>query len=454
MCHKPIHLKTNVKNFHPSYDKLFHTVSCGKCSACRAKMETSWNIRAYYEWKNAKLQGGLGLFFTLTYDNINLPTLPDTETPAFSKTHIKRFLYRLRSNLRYHYGRQIELRYLITSEYGGTTHRPHYHVEMYFYESLSAYTLNKIIRKSWPHGFSYFGKNFGEILSFSACTYVTKYITKDITFHDVNSEYEKYYTLAHGIDKFKDVKREFYPFHLQSTQFGACIADFVSRETLELGFVPMPCKTGVTMKPIPLYLDRKLFYYVDKKEKSYRLTHYGISVRLKRLTNNRLYLADSIEKLYSSLSDWLNADAVELINCYLLSDFTLETFKPHYDYIYSKYTTDELIEYLTNYRDVTYMDDTSITPHYNNTLLNQRDRLSKHFNYIPTNYPSSDVSSDKEQFNNISKYLYNDIEPIEEYAKLYYATLYAYGTYLDNTHTKKQQFNEKVKLLKQLHYAN
>lgn len=98
---------------------IYLSVPCGKCVLCTQSRTNDLMNRCVLETYTSKYKP---LFVTLTYDNEHLPLdgvrVDDTQ----------RFLKRLRSNLDYSFGCHINLRYVICSEYGKNTHRPHYHM--------------------------------------------------------------------------------------------------------------------------------------------------------------------------------------------------------------------------------------------------------------------------------------------------------------------------------------
>ena len=130
MCYQPVHIKNPVLEFDMIKDKYMLDVPCGHCEECKKRKRTDWFVRTYYHFKYVHEQcAGFCLYVTLTYDNVHLPhiTLSDgTIVPCFSSLDIQRFFKRLRINLSRHHN-ITDISYFLSSEYGGTTHRPHYH---------------------------------------------------------------------------------------------------------------------------------------------------------------------------------------------------------------------------------------------------------------------------------------------------------------------------------------
>lgn len=138
-------------------------VPCGKCLACQYNKRSDWFVRLKEEYKVNK---GYCLFFTLTYDEDNVPTFKGV--PCVYPRDVTLFLKRLRSSLDrlnvFH-----NLRYFITEEYGPTTFRPHYHGILFNFPWNVDY--NRLIDNSWKKGFT----NIKLVTSFGAFNYVAKY---------------------------------------------------------------------------------------------------------------------------------------------------------------------------------------------------------------------------------------------------------------------------------------
>ena len=138
-------------------------VPCGKCIGCTADASMVWAIRCYHE---ASLHQR-NCFITLTYEDA-----PD----AISKEDLRNFIKRAR----HHYN----FRYFACGEYGGKTHRPHYHACIFGEDFLAArdgvayineelYTNNKLA-KIWKHGMI----TIAEFNMSTAC-YVAGYVMKE-----------------------------------------------------------------------------------------------------------------------------------------------------------------------------------------------------------------------------------------------------------------------------------
>lgn len=103
-------------------------VPCGKCVECLKARQNSWKLRICEESKNWKHF----YFFTLTYNDENLPMNIDYETGEYwstnRKSDVQNWIKRLRESVSRNLGERMGLKYFVCSEYGPRgTRRPHYH---------------------------------------------------------------------------------------------------------------------------------------------------------------------------------------------------------------------------------------------------------------------------------------------------------------------------------------
>ncbi|MEM3715172.1 MAG: hypothetical protein QXF82_09530, partial [Nitrososphaeria archaeon] len=150
-------------------------IPCGNCTECRQVYRTGWRIRLQHDLEHYTKKGWKIGFFTLTYNQDNLPLLPynllnnpNDSVPCFNRIHARSFIDNLRKWLWKHYN-ITNIRYLIASEYGENTRRPHYHgiicwpaVPYSFIDKkgkikisnhLPPKDLHAQIQKTWNHGF-------------------------------------------------------------------------------------------------------------------------------------------------------------------------------------------------------------------------------------------------------------------------------------------------------------
>lgn len=141
MCEKPITLRVDGSFYKRTRSIL---VPCGKCPQCLAVYQNNWYIRFLWESKRHKSM----VFFTLTYAPENVPVLVSEDGEVFNtvyKKHVQDWLKRSRHLV------SKPFKYFITSEYGPSTLRPHYH-GIFFGLSLSDC---KDIFRDWQLKFGY-----------------------------------------------------------------------------------------------------------------------------------------------------------------------------------------------------------------------------------------------------------------------------------------------------------
>lgn len=161
------------------YLKSDFVVPCGKCLLCKHERFKSWVNRLRLEAFDNPSS-----FLTLTYDNQHLEDC--------NKPRVQRFLKKFRQLVRKGLNLQ-NFKYFFVSEYGHTTHRPHYHAILFGVDLLrdpffKAYVATSkrdnhgkiypvysspVIEKLWDCGF----------ISVDRCTpqnirYVAKYVAK------------------------------------------------------------------------------------------------------------------------------------------------------------------------------------------------------------------------------------------------------------------------------------
>lgn len=162
---------------HLNTKSKYITVPCGKCPACLTQKRMDMVNR----FKLEASASDFNYFFTLTYDEINVPTLatlyPDSdEARAFpelqvvDKCGVQLFLQRLRNSFR-DCGTPAQLRYAICSEYGPTKVRPHYHGILF--GTPPEWNAAIEIQRAWPLGYV----SVGHLLD-GGCGYVGKYMFK------------------------------------------------------------------------------------------------------------------------------------------------------------------------------------------------------------------------------------------------------------------------------------
>lgn len=180
---------------------------CGQCPACKMTAASSWANRMEMELpyhENA-------WFLTLTYDDENVPWSHNNglgvdmgtgeitvENLTLNYKDMQDFWKRLRRNIQYHKrGDEKKLMYFQCGEYGGKTHRPHYHAIVYDLpikqEELKEYKRKNgaiyynvdWITKVWGMGHVVIAP-----AEWKAMAYTARYTTKKIYGKDAKQYYE------------------------------------------------------------------------------------------------------------------------------------------------------------------------------------------------------------------------------------------------------------------------
>lgn len=268
-------------------------VNCGVCEECRAAYKQSWCFRLTAELQDCVLKHWNVCFFTLTYNDLHLPTLPESVykdkdaywidkergisrgIPCFSRDDVEDFVRSVRKWLHREY-RVADVRYMVCAEYGSSerTNRPHYHGIIAVPPKVDTDFLHGFICRKWhdkgfvfprfPHGGidseGYEHKPFVVSCPLSAARYCAKYTTKDLFY------YESLWSQLSPSQL--DIKsREFkrcMTFHVQTRQLGLHILDNMTDEqrmdVLRDGFSFF----GEEKKQkLPVYYRNKIFFDVD-----------------------------------------------------------------------------------------------------------------------------------------------------------------------------------------------
>lgn len=223
MCYRPIKISNPSRHYANDMPKYLY-VPCGHCADCLRNKKNEWYFRSMIEYQDVLAKKGCCLFVTLTYNNDNIPVfiLPDgTECTGFNKHHIRNFIKYFRI---YFSRRGIEhkgIKYLICSEYGEHTRRPHYHGLLFLPVKPPWHELQEVLKRAWHYGFVVCSKLGWYISSPSGLRYCSKYICKDMTFYsDVLHEYlSEAKTTQDRKDLLEPIK-DYLPNHWQSVGYG------------------------------------------------------------------------------------------------------------------------------------------------------------------------------------------------------------------------------------------
>ena len=217
MCYRPVKILNPSRRWNFDAPKYLF-VPCGKCADCQRVKHNEWYFRCMIEYEDIKRVGGAVYFITLTYNEHDLPlfTTPDGVVhQGFCKRDIHNFIKYLRIYLKRQHLEHKGIKYLICSEYGSKTKRPHYHGLLFVPYHIP--NFSKVMQTCWKHGFIICSKKGWEIVSPAGIRYASKYICKDFGYFDMLKPY-----MSDKFERKAFVKEfgDFLPRHWQSVGFG------------------------------------------------------------------------------------------------------------------------------------------------------------------------------------------------------------------------------------------
>ena len=203
MCFRPIKIINKSDRIAADGGKPVLYVPCGQCDECLDAKKKQYYVRTFAEYQDIQpfVESGQGMvyFDTLTYSPKFLPRWHGIM--VFNHEHIKLFLKRLRSALKYAgYPVDGRLRYFICSEYGDVTQRPHYHVLFFILFKIDVLKFWKFVRDAWQYGIT--DRKFQKVVRGKVCKgaaervvdgngalrYVSGYVVKDKSFMSIFDE--------------------------------------------------------------------------------------------------------------------------------------------------------------------------------------------------------------------------------------------------------------------------
>lgn len=307
MCYRLMNIK------HTSTSGVsFGYVPCGKCEECRDVSKSAWSFRLCAEIESVKAQGWKVGFCTLTYDPEHLPLLdkkffkPGSATylqdiPCFNREHIRSYILAFRNWLFKTYCIK-SIKYMVVTEYGKHTARPHYHLlvawnpdgfarkvdekgrfvrsgRKFLREKcfVDAKTVHAWLKSNWSYGFVLpenfeggFRRKNGVLIEIKpfevvnagvmAARYAAKYVCKDLAFPDFVKvdDFVGYDDLTD--EEWKELKN-CSPFHCQSQSLGLSLIKNATPAQLvqlfESGYC-FDCETE--FKQLPTYLKHKILF--------------------------------------------------------------------------------------------------------------------------------------------------------------------------------------------------
>lgn len=163
---------------------------CGKCRLCRKRLASQWSFRISQECEGAYVYNVL-----VTYDEQHVPFYKGRM--SLNKVHFSDMMKRFRENVYRKFG--ARLRFFCVGEYGGHTHRPHYHVILFSDKNLHAQnevglvTLEKIqdeLTKAWRKGYCGI-KKFRKKKETDGIGAMARYMTQYMLAYQDDYEYSK-----------------------------------------------------------------------------------------------------------------------------------------------------------------------------------------------------------------------------------------------------------------------
>lgn len=132
-----------TKDFHPS-DRAFVNFGCGCCHECLSIKKNDWQFRCFAQCLYRTYHGYHIYFCTLTYNNAHLPhytystegyydfvrhdyDVKNLTVECFSREDVNHFIRGIQQDLLRKFDVK-DIDYLLCSEFGGETSRPHYHL--------------------------------------------------------------------------------------------------------------------------------------------------------------------------------------------------------------------------------------------------------------------------------------------------------------------------------------
>jgi len=141
------------------------TYPCGKCPECINRHIHGWAFRLMQQEKISDHSQ----FLTLTYATEKLPFDERSGCPTICRADVQQFIKKLRQrNIRA--GETKPIKYYCASEYGGITHRPHYHIILFN-------SRIDLAQPAWENGSIHYGT-----VEPASIYYTFKYLTKPFQF--------------------------------------------------------------------------------------------------------------------------------------------------------------------------------------------------------------------------------------------------------------------------------
>lgn len=306
MCTKPLSILNPRKKLscvHGGFKNL--RVPCGHCPDCDRNKGDSWILRCTAELQDLP-SDGFAIFDTLTYKDAAMPHVGeflgnDDDRCCFRQSDLTEFLDRLSAA-------GLKYRYLLSEEYGGITHRAHYHI-LLFCQNKTPEEVDFLVNLNWR----FFNKDIPYSSRFLACqafcrnriaishqplgygftdlrapservlklpqrgdrtlckdsshivAYVSQYVCKDDDFAvGFKSEFTKYYKEQLDDETFRKAFNQLRPRVRCSLGFGESLIHQVNLDDVDNSFVVWDEIHQLRHVNTPLYLKNRLFYDYKK----------------------------------------------------------------------------------------------------------------------------------------------------------------------------------------------
>lgn len=318
MCFNPQIIANNSVYKNAVFSDEAFEVPCGTCLECRDSQQADWERRLSFEIYSLYKRRGHGVFLTLTFDDDSLPMMSfprrdcsmSQPVPCFDNNLVKDFLLELKKSMLCRYGKK-SYKYFLAEEFGKTTQRPHLHLLGLLEENVDMKDFYHLVNSAWLHGFIFpkYDPKIDDFVKYdkvkccmvhadielidraASAKYVSKYITKDLSFYsipEINDFMSGYYPYIkeHGLyysDKRTRKKvrraltpeqikkqtlinnaeiakwRRYLPKHFQSNFIGYSILDNVTSvvDAFDHGVTDPLSKRVV---PLPRYAKNKLLF--------------------------------------------------------------------------------------------------------------------------------------------------------------------------------------------------
>ena len=160
-------------------------VPCGRCPVCKRKRASSWAFRLRQHERRCPAH-----FVTFTYDTDHVP-ISNNGFMTLNKRDVQLYFKRLRKLC----GKSVSIKYYLVGEYGGKTHRPHYHAIIFGVSDTEDYF------RAWHIDGSPIGTVHVGGVSAASVAYTLKYISKPPSpiFHRNDDRIREFSLMSKGL---------------------------------------------------------------------------------------------------------------------------------------------------------------------------------------------------------------------------------------------------------------